>query len=160
MLKRTIKYTDFNDVEQTEVFYFNLTKTELLETDFGFQGGLEKTLEKIIETQDRGELIRIFKQLILSAYGERSVDGKHFRKSDELRLDFSQSAAFEALFTELATDDNAASIFIKGLLPKDMDEIIKAAEAQKKLEEASKPRKTTAEIAAELSAANDQQVAE
>jgi hypothetical protein len=152
MLKRTIKYTDFNDEEQTEVFYFNLNKTELLETDFGFQGGLEKTLEKIIETQDRAELVKIFKSLILSAYGEKSVDGKRFTKSDQIREEFAQSAAFEALFTELATDDGAAATFVKGILPKDMDELVQAAEAQKKLEEAAKPRQTTAELAAELSA--------
>lgn len=157
MLKRTIKYVDFNDQPQEEIHYFNLTKTELLETDFGFEGGLENTLQKIIETQDRGELVKIFKALILSAYGEKSVDGKRFIKNDQLREEFSQSAAFEQLFTELASDDKAASDFVNGILPKDMEALVNAAEAQKALDATQNARpRTTSEIAEELRSQNPQ----
>ena len=31
MLKKTITYTDYNGVERTEDFYFNLTRAELME---------------------------------------------------------------------------------------------------------------------------------
>ena len=31
MLKKTIKYTDYNGVERTEDFYFNLSKAEIME---------------------------------------------------------------------------------------------------------------------------------
>lgn len=155
MLKRTIQFTDFNDEACSEVHYFNLNKTELLETDFGYSGGLEKTLSKIIETQDRGELVKIFKSLILSAYGEKSVDGKRFMKSEQLRDEFSHSAAFEALFTELATNDKAAADFIKGILPKDMEEIIKAHEAQEAINKAAdegvaKENLTTGQLAEQI----------
>ncbi len=64
---------------------------------------------------------------ILLSYGEKSADGKRFIKSDESREAFSQTAAFDTLFMELATEDEAASNFIKGILPKDLSlEIEKA----------------------------------
>ena len=53
------------------------------------------------------------------AYGIKSDDGKRFMKSDQLREEFSQTAAYDALFMELATNDDAAATFIKGVVPKD-----------------------------------------
>lgn len=125
MLKKTIKYTDFNDKEQTEDFYFNLTQTELTELEVSFNAGLEARLQKIVETQDQGALIEAFKKIILLAYGERSEDGKRFVKSDQMREEFTQTAAYDALFMELATDDKAAAEFVAGILPKNLGEAVR-----------------------------------
>lgn len=131
MLKRNITYTDFNDVETTETFYFNLSKPELLELELSENGGFGDTLKKIIETKDNQTLISLFKKIILSAYGQKSEDGKRFIKNDTLREEFSQTAAYNALFIELATDDKAAVAFIRGIIPADMsvelDKEIKSA---------------------------------
>ncbi len=48
------------------------------------------------------------------AYGQKSDDGKRFIKSEQLREEFSQTAAYSTLFMELAMDDNAAVIFLEG----------------------------------------------
>ena len=79
-------------------------------------------LEKIVKTENPKDLLDQFKRIVLKAYGEKSPDGKYFLKSDEMREKFSQSAAYNSLFMELATNDNAAANFIKGILPKDMSE--------------------------------------
>ena len=71
MLKKTITYTDFDDNERTEDFYFNLTKAEITEMEMSTEGGLVKTIEKIVQTQDAKRLIEIFKDLILKSYGEK-----------------------------------------------------------------------------------------
>lgn len=118
MLKRTIKYTDYNDNETTEAFYFNLTKSELVEFEVSYKDGFQDTLERIIATDDREKLIAEFKKIILASYGQKSDDGKRFIKSDELRTEFSQSAAYNELFMELATNENAAADFINGVMPK------------------------------------------
>ena len=48
----------------------------------------------------------------------KSDDGKRFVKSGT-REEFSQTAAYDALFMELATNDDAAATFKKGIVPKD-----------------------------------------
>lgn len=120
MLKRDITYTDFNDNEVTEPFYFNLSKAELVEMEMMTEGGMAKSLQDIVKAQNSGQLIATFKKIILESYGVKSEDGKRFIKSEELRHEFSQTAAFQQLFVELCTNDEAAAIFINGIMPKDM----------------------------------------
>lgn len=119
MLKREITYEDFDGNKQTDTFYFNLTRSEMIELEVGYKDGLEAVLRRIIETNDRQKLIAEFKNLVLLAYGVKSEDGKRFIKSDQLREEFTQTPAYDSLFMELATNDDAAATFIKGIVPKD-----------------------------------------
>ena len=130
MLKKTIKYNDYNGVERNEDFYFNLSQAELMEMEMSTTGGLTETIEKIIKTQDAPAIIKIFKDLVLKAYGEKSADGKRFIKSEELSTAFSQTEAYSILFMELATDADAAAEFIKGIVP---------AEAAKQIDKSNHP---------------------
>ena len=127
MIKKTINYTDYDGVNRTEDFYFNLSKPELMEMDFSATGGMEKMLKKIIDAQDTKRIIEVFKDIILRSYGAKSADGKRFikyRDGHRLSDDFEQSEAYSELFMELATDDKAASEFINGVIPKALaDEI-------------------------------------
>lgn len=120
MLKRPITYTDFNENVVTEVFYFNLTKTEIINMEVGVEGGLDALLRRIVEANDARSLVSEFQKLILASYGQKSDDGKKFVKSDELRRDFEQTAAYDALFTELCTNATAGALFVKGVIPKDL----------------------------------------
>ena len=117
MLKKTIKYTDFDGNERTEDFYFNLTKAEVTEMEMSTEGGLTKSLNKIVAEQDSKKIIESFKDLILRSYGEKSPDGKRFIKSQELRDSFSQTEAYSDLFMELATNAEMASAFVNGIIP-------------------------------------------
>ena len=119
MLKKTIAYTDYNGVARKEDFYFNLSKAEILEMEMSTVGGLAEMINKIVTTQDAPAIIKIFKELILKAYGEKSADGKQFIKSKELSNAFSQTEAYSVLFMELATDADAASKFVNGIVPAD-----------------------------------------
>lgn len=120
MLKKTIKYTDFDGNEQTEDFYFNLTKAELMEMNLSASGGLEKKLQRIINERDVTKIAEIFKDLILRAYGKKSDDGKRFIKNEEIKAEFAQTEAYSELFMELLGDTNASVAFIKGIVPKDI----------------------------------------
>jgi hypothetical protein len=121
MLKKSIKYTDYDGNVREEDFYFNMTKAELIEMQVGTAGGLEKKLRKIVASQDGGEIMAVFKDIITRAYGEKSDDGKRFVKSKELSDGFFQTEAYSELFMELTTDADKAAIFIKGVLPADLD---------------------------------------
>ena len=117
MLKKTITYTDFDGNNRTEDFYFNLTKAEVTEMEMSTDGGMAKLLKKIVDEQNSKKIIEHFKTLILNSYGEKSLDGKRFVKSNELRDSFVQSEAYSELFMELATNAEAASAFVNGILP-------------------------------------------
>ena len=126
MLKKTITYTDYNGVERTEDFYFNLTKAEIMEMQLSTTGGLDEMIQRIIATQDVPAIAKIFKDLVLQAYGQKSPDGRRFIKNKELTEEFSQTEAYSELYMSLATDADAAAAFINGIVPKDVAD--KAAE--------------------------------
>lgn len=119
MLKKTITYVDYNGAQRTEDFYFNLSKAEIMEMEMSTTGGLAETIQKIVSAQDAPAIIKIFKDLVLKAYGEKSPDGKRFIKSEEISTAFSQTEAYSQLFMELATDANAAAEFVNGIVPGD-----------------------------------------
>lgn len=117
MLKKSITYTDYNEVTHTETYYFNLSKAECMEMEMSTSGGLTEMINKIIETQDVPAIIKIFKDLILKAYGVKSPDGKRFIKSEELSTAFAQTEAYSVLFMELATNAEEAAAFVNGIMP-------------------------------------------
>ena len=120
MLKKTIKYTDYNGVAREEDFYFNLSKAEIMEMEMSTSGGLAETIQRIVAAQDAPAIIKIFKDLVLKAYGIKSPDGKRFIKSDDIKTEFAQTEAYSILFMELATDADAAAKFINSIVPADM----------------------------------------
>ena len=122
MLKKTITYTDYEGVERTEDFYFNLNKAEVMEMQLSTDGTLTRFIEKIIAEKKVPELVKIFKELILKSYGEKSLDGKRFIKNDKILEEFTQTEAYSNLFMELSTDADAAAAFINGIIPKDLVE--------------------------------------
>lgn len=122
MLKKTMTYTDFDGVERTETFYFNLTKAEILNLEMREVGGLQTLIKKIIEEKDNARLIKLFQDLIILSYGEKSPDGKLFRKSPEITEKFTASQAYSDLFIELASNDAAAAAFVNGIVPKEVAE--------------------------------------
>lgn len=122
MLKKTMTYTDYNGTERTEDFYFNLTKAEVMEMEMSTTGGLAEMIQRIVAAQDAPAIIKIFKDLVLKAYGQKSPDGKRFIKSEAMREEFAQTEAYSDLFMELATDADAAAKFVNGIVPVDMEQ--------------------------------------
>lgn len=122
MIKKTITYTDYNGTERTEDFYFNFTEAELMEMEYETDGGMSETIQRIIKSNDTAGLIRIFKDFVLKAYGEKTLDGKRFSKSKEISDSFASTEAYSIIFMELATDSKAASEFVNGLIPKRLAE--------------------------------------
>jgi hypothetical protein len=74
-------------------------------------------------------MIEIFKELIMKSYGELSDDGRRFikiRDGHKLAEDFAQTAAYDELYMQLATDDKKAADFINGVIPKDLAKQVEA----------------------------------
>lgn len=116
MLKKTIKYEDFNGQQREETFYFNLSKAELMRMELSTQAGVEEMIKMLIATKDNAKIVQIFEDLILKSYGIKSEDGTRFIKTQELRDAFEQSNAYSELFMEILSDTNAQVEFINGVI--------------------------------------------
>lgn len=122
MIKKTVFYTDFNGEKTTEDLYFHLSKAELLNMEITKDGSFSKYLIDISQSNNAKDVLEIMKELILSAYGERSEDGKRFHKSKANSDAFATSEAFSELLFGLLADADEASAFFLGLLPDDVRE--------------------------------------
>lgn len=123
MLVKKIKYTDFNGVEREEEYMFNLNKSEILKwltTTGGYT--IEQVLKKMVETENVRDMVNEFEMLIMMSYGEKSLDGKSFIKTDEVKNRFRYSLAYDALFMELVGDAQKASDFFNKVIPADLAE--------------------------------------
>lgn len=117
MVKKTVTYTDYNGVERTEDFYFNLTEAEASEMELSVDGGLSNMIEGVIKAKSVPAIVKIFKELLLKSYGEKSADGRRFIKSQELSTAFSQTEAYSILFMELGSNADKASEFVNAIIP-------------------------------------------
>lgn len=117
MIKKTVTYVDYNGVERTEDFYFNLSKAEIAEMEMSVEGGFSKMLEEIVASKDNVKIVSLFKQMVLKAYGEKSADGRRFMKSEEISKAFSETEAYSEIFMSLALNENEAAAFVNGIMP-------------------------------------------
>lgn len=147
MLKKRITYTNFEDEEVTETFYFNLTKADLMEMEVSKRGGLNGYIERIQETNDAGLVFEELKSLMSRSVGRLAPDGRGFSRSQQIRDEFMNSEAFSNFILEMLTDPQLAAEFIQGLIPKniesEVDRIVKKLGGQETLR--VEPRETTPE---------------
>ena len=129
MLKKNITYIDYDGNERKDDFYFNLSKADLTEMEMSETGGLDKYIEKIVAAEDNREIYRLFKEIVLLAVGEKSVDGKTFIKKKmidghmvRVRDEFEQTEAFSELMMELLSSEVASANFISDVIPKELAE--------------------------------------
>lgn len=125
MHKKTITYKDFDGNKRTEDYYFHLTKAEVImwmttENEYT----LDKIIHQLVEKNNGQKIMEVFEDLIMRSYGVKSLDGRRFTKSQEVKGAFKESEAYSALFMELVSDAKAASAFINGIMPKElMDQV-------------------------------------
>ena len=126
MYKETIKYTDYDNNEREEDFYFNLNKGEIFNLQYGkVKGGLIEYMKELSKENDTPKIVELLEDFILSAYGEKSADGKYFIKEDfttgvKPRDKFRQTEAFSELLMELLTDEKKTADFFNALVPEDL----------------------------------------
>lgn len=134
MFAKSVTYTDFNGNERTEKVYFNLTKSEIIKLQASVDGGLSEAIEKIQKGGDPYKIVPLFDKILLAAYGEKSEDGSRFIKNSMLTEAFSQSAAYDAIFSELMLDKDAASDFFTKVIPADMQQQVREELSKQELQ--------------------------
>lgn len=120
MYKKTIKFTDYNGIEREEDFFFNLNESEVTKMELREPGGLTAMMQRIVQKQDAQQIIDTFEDLIRQSYGEKSPDGREFRKSSEISNRFMQTEAYNKFFMELCTDAKMAAEFFNNIVPQKM----------------------------------------
>lgn len=116
MHKETITYTDLNDISRTEDFYFDLSKPEIIKMMSSEKGGYEAQIRSIAASMNGALLMEFFENFIKTAYGEKSEDGRRFKKSEELSRAFMESPAYEVLFEKLVTNADYAGKFVNNVM--------------------------------------------
>lgn len=123
MLKKPITYIDYDGNKRTENFWFNLDEGEILELQMSSEGGLTAMLEKMIEEKDGKRILAMMKEIIMKAYGEKSLDGRRFEKSEAKSIAFTQTRAYSELLMELYRDAGAAAEFMNKIIPQAQDTV-------------------------------------
>lgn len=125
MLKKTITYTDYEGNQRTEDFYFNLTKTELVKMQLENGDAFADKIRAIIKAKDTAEIIKLFEEIVLKAYGVKVDGGRRFAKSAAAVQEFLETPAYDELYMELISDPKKFAAFINGLIPSDLAEQVK-----------------------------------
>ncbi len=118
-----VSYVDAVGNSVEEELRFNLTKAEITEMQYSVKGGLSAMIEQLSATDDAAVVVRIVKDIILMAYGEKYTDSKgitRFLKNQDIRDAFMATEAYSVLFMKFMNDTDALNNFIVAVMPEDM----------------------------------------
>lgn len=133
MIKKTVRFEDFNGVQHEQDCYFHFSARELAKMEVAERENFSDKLRRIVESEDKKEILQIFEDFILMAYGEKSEDGMRFVKDPEKTESFKNSIAYDTLFWELSINDETVANFINAIVPKDLGNKLKELEAKDKV---------------------------
>jgi len=111
MIKKKIKFLDFNGEQREEDFYFHLSLPEVTRLDAELGDSLANYARRIAQDKDVPSLLSFLEKIILNAYGKKSMDGRSFMKSPEMRKEFEYSQAYAELFEQMLLDPEQARKF-------------------------------------------------
>lgn len=133
MIAKKVTYKGFDGRDVEEVVRLNLTKAEILNLNLKYSdyGGLEGYYRMLITNVKEGDpswkpLVSFLQEVILSAYGKKTEDGRFVKKINGVALaeEFETSEAYAALLMPLLTEEGFAEIepLLRGIFPADLDE--------------------------------------
>ena len=74
-------------------------------------------MKQLVQDRDTPSILENYDRLILASYGKKSIDGRQFVKRPEYLEEFVSCGAYDELYLELMTDDEAAIEFLNGIAP-------------------------------------------
>lgn len=119
MISKKVTVEGFDGVED-RVYWFHLTKSEVVKWDAEFNGELKEFLAKTAESQSVPEVYAAIAELLRRAVGERR--GNKFVKDPDVTSDFEFGGAMDEVIEWLFSTPDAIDEFLLGLLPKDVVE--------------------------------------
>ena len=127
MITQTMTYKDFDGLERTETFYFNMTEAEIMNWQNSVSGGMSARIEKIAKANDAQEVLRLLMEVIDKSYGVKSPDGRRFVKNEEVLEEFKSTQVYSDFCVWLLDKPENALDFLNRLIPEKLQKA--AAEA-------------------------------
>lgn len=125
MIKMNVSAETFDGDMVTETLWFHMNKVDLIELQQSEPGGFTDTLQAFMSRKpedwtmkDKFKLFDFFRTMVNKAYGERSSDGKRFRKSPEILANFKDSIFYDEFVLSLLEDEEKSIKFFNGVMPK------------------------------------------
>ena len=146
MLKKTIKFKDYEGKDTEVVAYFNFEPQEIMDLNLEFEkeGGLIGRLNTLMEEKINGEpprkpIVDFVSMMVEKSFGVRPKDDPTlFLKEDEdgrpYSRRFKQSLAYKTFVWALLTGEEPLDEFTKGIMPP-MPEGFKDEDAEKAIKE-------------------------
>ena len=129
MIKMNVSAETFDGDMVTETLWFHMNKVDLIELQQSEPGGFADTLQAFRSRKaedwtmsDKFKLFDFFRTMVDKAYGERSSDGKRFRKSPEILANFKDSIFYDEFVLSLLEDEEKSIKFFNGVMPKSLIE--------------------------------------
>ena len=129
MIRKTIKYQDYEGQEHTKDFYFSLNQTEFALMNNRLPGGFDSYLKRIQEDHNEEKLLDLLIMFIVEGYGIRESDDSFIKEDDQgrkLGMRFKCTEACDNLITELLEKENNIGAFLTGMLPKSIQKKVDA----------------------------------
>mgnify|MGYP003390383219 CR=1 FL=1 len=108
MLHKKVTYTNYNGEVVNEDVYFNLTSMELVKMEAKYEISIPDKIKEVVETNDYKGIIALFEDLLLTAYGVKSEDGRRFIKDEQATKEFGDSIAYAEIFEQIILNPEAA----------------------------------------------------
>lgn len=115
MIKKTVKYKDFNGNDTTEAMYFHLSKVEMTKLQAKYNNDIEGYVINLRKSDDHATMLNFITDIILDSYGKNDMSGKRFIKNAKIREEFECSIAYAELFEVLISDPEKMTEFTNGL---------------------------------------------
>lgn len=133
MVSKTIKYVDYNGVEKTGTYWFNMSRADLFRLELEGDEGWTDRVKRLIAEQNTREVVKIIEKFIRDSYGVKTADGG-FDKDPKHLEKFMQTDAYSELIGEFVEHPDEFGEFINGIVAsvkKKVDAIDVDAELEK-----------------------------
>lgn len=134
MFSKEVEYNDlFTGEAKKKTLYFNLTKKDLMDFATDQQvPDLQAYISQIMESEDKNRMFKLFNDLVLRAYGERTEMGgfiKKDREGNRLADLFEPTEAYSNFIVGMLEDPTGNSLneFFAKVIPADMVADVNAA---------------------------------
>lgn len=108
MLHKKVTYTNYNGEVVNEDVYFNLTSMELVKMEAKYEMSISDKIKEVVDANDFRGIIALFEDLLLTAYGVKSEDGRRFVKDEQATKEFGDSIAYAEIFEQIILNPEAA----------------------------------------------------
>ena len=122
MYSRIIEYTNYDGKKHKETLNFELNIVDIIEMNYGFEGGVGNALKHGIEGNDTHILFQLVQAFVLMSYGKLNKSKTQFNKSTETKAKFINSRAYGTFMNILFGDKTGKEIteFLDKIIPNDV----------------------------------------